>query len=97
MVVITAKLYQDANVDIISDEKNKEFFWVKLIDIKNGLGVKNMPQMVRQKMLGIFGTKNLTKEQKKQYIRLKSEINESFKNEFLCCKYGRSDIREKII
>ena len=54
-----------------------------------------MPQMVRQEMLGIFGTKNLTKEQKKQYIRLKSEINKSFKNEFPCGKYVRSDITEK--
>ena len=48
MVIITVKLYQDANVDIISDEENKEFFWVKVIDIQNGLGIKNMPQMVRQ-------------------------------------------------
>ena len=46
MVVITGKLYQDTNVDIIPDE-NKEFFWVKMIDIQNGLGIKNMPQMVR--------------------------------------------------
>ena len=30
-----------------------------------------MPQMVRQEMIGIFGTKNLTKEQRKQYIRSK--------------------------
>ena len=47
MVVITGKLYQDTNVDIIPDE-NKEFFWVKMIDIQNGLGIKNMPQMVRR-------------------------------------------------
>ena len=100
MVVITVKLYQDANVDIIPDEKNEELFWVKMTDIQNGLGIKNMAQMVRQQMLGIFGTKNLTKEQqqqKKQYIRLKCEINKSFNNEFPCCKYARSDITEKII
>ena len=63
MVAITVKLYQDANVDIIPDE-NKEFFWVKMIDMQNGLGIKNMPQMVSQEILGIFGTKNLNKEQK---------------------------------
>ena len=96
MVVITIKLYQGANVDIIPDEKNKEFFWVKMIDIQNGLSIKNILKMVRQEMLGIFGTINLTKEQKKQYIRLQSEINKSFKNEFPCCKYARSDITEKI-
>ena len=33
--------------------------------------------MVIQEMLGIFGTKNLTKEQRKQYIRLKSEIKKA--------------------
>ena len=63
MVAITVKLYQDANVDIMPDE-NKEFFWVKMIDMQNGLGIKNMPQMVSQEILGIFGTKNLNKEQK---------------------------------
>ena len=61
MVVITAKPYQDANVDIIPDEENKEFFLVKIIDIQNELGIKNMPQMVRQETLDIFGTKILTK------------------------------------
>ena len=45
----------------------------------------------------IFGTKNPTKEERKQYIRLNSEINKSLKNEFPCCKYARSDIREKVI
>ena len=32
--------------------------------MQNESGLKNIPQMVRQEMLGIFGTKNLTKEQK---------------------------------
>ena len=66
MVVITAKPYQDANVDIIPDEENKEFFLVKMIDIQNELGIKSMPQMVRQETLDIFGTKILTKLQKKK-------------------------------
>ena len=66
MVVITAKPYQDANVDIIPDEENKEFFLVKMIDIQNELGIKSMSQMVRQETLDIFGTKILTKLQKKQ-------------------------------
>ena len=41
MVVITVKLYQDANVDIIPDE-NKEFWGVKMIDIQNGLDIKKI-------------------------------------------------------
>ena len=80
MVVITVKLYQGANVDIIPDEENEQFFWVKMEDVKNGLGIKNMPQIVRQEKIGIFGTKNLTKEQRMQYIRSRNEINKSLKN-----------------
>ena len=96
IVVTTVKFYQDANVDTIPDE-NKKFFWVKMEDVKNGLGIKNMPQMVRQEMIGIFGTKNFSKEQRIQYIRSKNEINKSLKNWFPCYKYARSDITEKII
>ena len=97
MVIITAKLYKNAKVDIIPDEKNNDFFWVKMEDVKVGLGTKNMPQMVRQEMIGIFGTKNLTKEQRKQYIRSRNEINKNLKNGYPCYKYSRSDITEKII
>ena len=96
MVVITVKLYQDASKDTMPDE-NEKFFWVKMEDAKNGLGIKNMPQMVRQEIIGIFGTKNLTKEQRKQYIRSTNEINKSLKNGFPCYKYARSNITEKII
>ena len=96
MVVTTVKLYQDASVDTMPDE-NEKFFWVKMEDAKNGLGIKNMPQMVRQEMIGIFGTMNLTKEQRKQYIRSTNEINKSLKNGFPCYKYARSNITEKVI
>ena len=66
-----------------------------MLDIQNGLGIKNMAQVVRQQMLGIFGTKNLTKEQRKQYIRSRNEINKSLKNAYPCHKYSRSYISEK--
>ena len=62
-----------------------------------GLDIENMPQMVRQEMIGNFGTKNLTKEQIIQYIRSKKVINKSPKNWFPCYKYARSDVTEKII
>ena len=97
MVVITAKLYKNANVDIIPNEKYNYFFGVKMEDVKTGLGIKNMPQMVRQEMIGIFGTKNLTKEERKQYIRSRNEINKNLKNGYPCYKYSRSDITEKMI
>ena len=46
-------------------------------------------------MQGIFETTNLTKEQKKQYIRSKNEIKKDFKNKHY--KYCRSDITEQVI
>ena len=35
-----------------------------MIDVQKGLGVTNIPQLIRQEMCGIFETKGLTKEQK---------------------------------
>ena len=64
MVVITAEAYKNAGVDIITI-KNKELFWVKTSDVQNGLGLKNVPDLVRKEICGIFETKDLTKEQKK--------------------------------
>ena len=48
-------------------------------------------------MIGLFGTKDLTKEQRKQYIRSRNEINKNLKNRYPCYKYSRSDITEKMI
>ena len=39
MVVITVQSYKNAEVRTIA-VKNKELFWVKIIDIQNGLGTK---------------------------------------------------------
>ena len=63
-------------------------------DIQNGLGTKNISDLLRQQMRGIYETKNLTKEQKRKYIKTKKEICSSLENDY---KYVRSDIIEKII
>ena len=39
MVVITVESYKNAEVHTIK-VKNKELFWVKMIDVQNGLGIK---------------------------------------------------------
>ena len=65
-----------------------------MIDVRNGLGIKNMSDSLRQQMRGICETKNLTKEQKKNYIKTRREICNSLENDY---KYARSDIMEKII
>ena len=33
---------------------NRELFWVKMIDVQKGLGLKNMPNLVKQEICGIF-------------------------------------------
>ena len=68
-----------------------------MIDIQNGLGLKNISDLLRKEMYGIFETKNITKEQKKKYIRTKKEINNELKNDHYNYKYVKSDLMEKII
>ena len=48
-------------------------------------------------MYGLFGTKDFTKEQKRQYIRSKNEISKNLKYELPHYKYARNDIMGKII
>ena len=64
MVFIAAEVYKNAGVDLIPDNETNNYFWVKMKDVENGLCIKNMPYYIRHKMCGIFGTKNLTEEQK---------------------------------
>ena len=95
MVVITVENYSNAGVHTIT-VKNKELFWVKMIDVQKGLGVKNIPQFIRQEMCGIFETKGLTKEQKNKYVKSEGEISRKPTDNFKF-KYATSDILEKVI
>ena len=67
-----------------------------MIDVQKGLGVKNIPEFVRQEMCGIFETKDLTKEQKNKYIKNEGEISRKPRDNYKF-KYARSDIMEKVI
>ena len=80
MVFITADNYANAGVRIII-VKNEDLLCVRMIYIQNGLGLKN----IRKGMCGIFATKNITKKQKKKYIRTKKEINKELKNDYYVC------------
>ena len=53
MVFITTDKYADAGVHTIT-VKNKELFWVKMIDVQSGLGLKNISDLLRKEMYGIF-------------------------------------------
>ena len=77
-----------------SHNKSIKLFWVKMIDVQKGLRLKNMPDLVRKEICGIFETKNPTEEQKKKYIRTESEITKKPADDSKY-KYARSDQMEK--
>ena len=53
MVVITIKAYRDAKVHTIK-AGNRKLFWVKMRDVEDRLGLKNIPDIVREEIQGIF-------------------------------------------
>ena len=90
MVDISVAKCADVKVHTIT-VANRELFWVKMHDVHKNLGVKNMYDLVRKNINGIFETKSLTKEQIRKYkIREKELGNNSNSN-------ARSDRILKII
>ena len=69
MVVITAEAYQNATVHTIS-VKNKDFFWIKMKDLQDRLDIKNINDLLRKEICGIFGAKDLTKKQKSEIYKV---------------------------
>ena len=57
MLNISIEIYRYAEVDIM--ENNGELFWVKMNDEKKGLGIKNMSDLVKKEIHGVYGTKVL--------------------------------------
>ena len=74
MVIITVETYKNPKVHTII-VKNKELFWVKMSDVQNGLGIKNISDLVRKEIQDIYETKCPTKEQIKKYKRSEAEID----------------------
>ena len=70
MIVITVEKYANAGVHTTTVE-HKNFL---VIDLQKGLGLKNMPDLVKKEICCIFETKNPTNGQKEKYIRTESEI-----------------------
>ena len=58
MVFITIESYKNAGVDVIKD--NKDYFWVKMKDVQDGLGFKKEIK----EMQDILILKNLLKNKK---------------------------------
>ena len=67
-----------------------------MIDVQIGLGVKRISNLLIHEIKGIYEISKLTKEQRKKYIKTKTEINKGLKDGSHS-KYSRSDITEKVI
>ena len=93
MVDISLKNYTDAKVCTIKIG-NKKLFWVKVNDVQNGLGGKDMSVLVRKEIHSIFETKNPTKDQVKKYKRHENELHNNSNATLL---YVRSDLMSRII
>ena len=63
-------------------------------DVQNGLGVKNMSDLVRKEIHRIFETKHPTKDQVKKYKRRENELDNNFYATFVSVS---SDLMLRII
>ena len=95
MVVTTIQKCNNAKVDTITIN-NRELFWVRMIDVQNRLCLKNMSDLVRKEIQGIFETKKPTPEQIRKYKSSEKEIEDDPESNFKI-KYVCNDLMEKII
>ena len=77
MSLISAEVYKNGNVNFMAIKTTSEI-WVSMKDIENGIGVKNMSDLVFEEIHGICKTKNPSKEQVHVYIMTKREIYKKF-------------------
>ena len=49
MVAITVEAYQNARVHTITVKKKEDFFWIKMKDVKDRLGIQNISDLLRKK------------------------------------------------
>ena len=79
MYLISAKEYNNANVKFLTIKATTEI-WVNMKDVRSGLGVESISDLVLKETYGICETKNLTKEQVNEYKMTKREIYKKFTN-----------------
>ena len=77
MNLIPAKGYTNAKVHFLEIKKTGEI-WVSIKDIGDGLGVKNISDLVLKEIFGVYGKKELTKEEIKKYKMKEREIFRKF-------------------
>ena len=78
MYLASAEGYENANVHYLP-QKNGHI-WVSMKDVKFGMGVKNISDLVLKEIYGICETKNPTEEQAKEYKMTEREYYRRFDN-----------------
>ena len=68
MYLISGEGYKNATVYILIIRKNGKI-WVSMKNVHNGLGVKNMSDLVLKEIYGIYKRKNLINKQYKMTER----------------------------
>ena len=79
MYLIPAEGYKNADVHILRVQITGEF-WPSIKGIGNGMGVKNISDLLLKKIYGICETKSPTKEQINEYKMTEKEIYEKSGN-----------------
>ena len=85
MLDISIENYKNEKVNIVAIY-NGELLWVKMNDVKMRLGVKNMSDLVRKEIHGVYITKTPTEEQIREYKRREKELDgkSSFSFRYVC-------------
>ena len=79
MYLISAQGYTNAKVHHLRIRKTGEL-WISITDIGDGLGVKNISDLILKEIYGIYEERKLTKEKIKNYKITEREILEKFDN-----------------
>ena len=79
MHLISAEGYKNANVEFLTIKETSEI-WVSMKDVRSGMGIKNISDLVLKEIYGICETKNPTKKQVNEYKMTKREIYKKFTN-----------------
>ena len=79
MYLIWAQGYTNAKVHFLKIRKTGEL-WISIKDVGNGLGVKNISDLVLKEIYGIYEKRKLTKEETKNYKITERDIFEKFDN-----------------
>ena len=77
MSLTSAEGYKNAGASHLTIKKTGEL-WVSIKDVADGLGVKNISDLVLKEGQGICGKKELTKEETKCYKMTEREKFENF-------------------